>query len=86
MCFLNRLSRAVRPLGPQGHTGYRTLLEDFLSGSGILSEVLYSEVEHTFNAITDLAGISTPEFRPKMFVWATTGSPFIGADPQPIVV
>ncbi len=79
--FRNRLSRAAHPNGPSGRSCFRSLIEKFVSGSGVPCEDLFSEVKHVFDSIIDLSKISTPGFRARMLVWATTGSPFVDIDP-----
>ncbi len=54
---------------------FRSLIEKFVSGSGVPCEDLFSEVKHVFDSIIDLSKILTPGFRARMLVWATTGVP-----------
>lgn len=84
--YMVRIRQAARPSGPPGRSDFKSMLLTFLSGSGIPNEDLFNEVKHTFNSLIDLSQISSPFFRPRMFVWAATGSPFIGSDQQDIAV
>lgn len=81
-----RLSQAARPHGPPGRMDFRYILSTFLSGAGVPCEALFAEAEHAFDSMVDLTRISSPDFRARLFVWATTGSPFIGPDPLEIAV
>lgn len=52
-------------------------LERFLQSSGISCPNLFEAVWESFSPIIDLSQISSSAFRPQMFAWAITGSPFI---------
>ncbi|KAJ7088384.1 hypothetical protein B0H15DRAFT_885773 [Mycena belliarum] len=56
---------------------FRILLERFLRRSGIPCPGQFEESRGAFHPIIDLTRIETPAFRPQIFAWATTGSPFI---------
>ncbi|KAF8153546.1 hypothetical protein K438DRAFT_1987679 [Mycena galopus ATCC 62051] len=60
------------------------LFLDFLKGTGTPCPLLLEEGKSHFDAavIDELLNIDLVSFRPRMFCWATTGSPFLDPDPE----
>ncbi|KAF6744449.1 hypothetical protein DFP72DRAFT_1078515 [Ephemerocybe angulata] len=56
------------------------LFSEFLEGTGIPCPNRFAEVKASFSDLVDLSGVDHPDFRSRVFVWATTGHPFL--DPE----
>lgn len=56
---------------------YESLIVEFLLGLGIPSEDEFREKQGSFSSIIDLSRAGSSEFRPQMFAWAASGSPFV---------
>ncbi|TDL14092.1 hypothetical protein BD410DRAFT_846356 [Rickenella mellea] len=80
--FVSRLTAALGGV----ELSYAALLSDFLSGTGLPCPNLFAAVQGSFNQVIDLSQIDDVGFRSRMFVWATTGAPFIGARAEDISV
>ncbi|KAJ7015854.1 hypothetical protein C8F04DRAFT_1204945 [Mycena alexandri] len=65
---------------------FQTLVERFLCGTGIPCPQQFAGATGAFHRIIDLSEIDTPAFRPRMLVWAATGSPFLDPSSDPITI
>jgi hypothetical protein len=52
-------------------------LEKFLQGLGIPCPNLFTAAQGGLSSVIDLLQVLAPAFHARMFVWATTGLPFI---------
>ncbi|KAF8055701.1 hypothetical protein FPV67DRAFT_1434783, partial [Lyophyllum atratum] len=85
-CLSRELARLRAAVGDNSIT-YRSLVIDFLKGSGIPCPGLFDEIKSTFSRAVDLGRIDSPAFRSRMLVWAATGSQMLNmANQRPILL
>ncbi|KAJ7149912.1 hypothetical protein C8R46DRAFT_915441, partial [Mycena filopes] len=75
----------------RSHTGdpaitFQKLVENFLRAVGIPCPIQFAGGRGAYHRIIDLSKINTPAFRPRMLVWAATGSPFLDPSSDPVTV
>ncbi|KAJ7178259.1 hypothetical protein C8R46DRAFT_1346449 [Mycena filopes] len=75
----------------RSHTGdpaitFQKLVENFLRAVGIPCPVQFAGGRGAYHRIIDLSKINTPAFRPRMLVWAATGSPFLDPSSDPVTL
>jgi hypothetical protein len=63
-----------------------SLITNFLQGSGIPCPTLFAEVQDGFSSLVSLDKIDTKSFRPRMFLWAATGSPTVDPNLEIVLV
>jgi hypothetical protein len=61
---------------PVARIPFASTFRSFLGGVGIPCPALFEEAKAHFSPMLDLARINEPSFRPRMFTWAATGSPY----------
>ncbi|KAJ3507940.1 hypothetical protein NMY22_g16775 [Coprinellus aureogranulatus] len=65
---------------------FNGLFLEFLQGTGVPCPGLFDEVKASFSPLVDLSGISSADFRSRMFVWAATGHPFLDNEDRDVHV
>lgn len=67
---------------------FQVLIPDFLSRVGLSCPSLFEQVKPCFSQLVDISdgNLQSPAFRSRVFVWATTGSPFAAPSSETIRV
>lgn len=58
----------------------------FINGKGVPNPEAWAPIKHTFDSVIDLSKIDSPNFRARMFAWASSGVPFLDTNLQAIDV